>query len=261
MGLGYYKLFVDGAKVSTHELGAFTTYSKRVYYETIDATAAMRDAGGGNAHVIGVSIGDGWYAQASVSVGQNTLILQASILYTDGSTQLVTSDPATWEVSASPVVSGDIYKGETYNASRETPGWTTPGYTGGARWAKASAMSGPSPDVKITSHAILPPIRIAQSYTPCDMWESSPGTFVFDFCQNMAGITTLRVPEGMANVPGATITHQHAELIHGPKPAAIHNHYGNAPEINTYIAKGDGAAIEHTAMFTYAGFRCVCITD
>ena len=45
-------------------------------------------------------------------------------------------------------------------------------------------------------------------------------------------------------------------MIHGPKPAAIHNHYNNAPEINTYITKGDGAAIEHTAMFTYAGFRC-----
>ena len=22
-------------------------------------------------------------------------------------------------------------------------------------------------------------------YTPCDMWESSPGVWVFDFCQNM----------------------------------------------------------------------------
>ena len=31
VGLGYYKLHVDGAKVSTHELGAFTTYTKRVY--------------------------------------------------------------------------------------------------------------------------------------------------------------------------------------------------------------------------------------
>ena len=168
---------------------------------------------------------------------------------------------STWEVSGSPVTSGDIYKGETYNATRETPGWTSPGYAGGAMWAKASAMAGPSPGVKITSHAVLPPIRIAQTFSPCDMWESSPGTFVFDFCQNMAGITTLRVPEGMANVPGATITHQHAELVYGPKPAAIHNHYGTStPEINTYITKGDGAAIEHTAMFTYAGFRYVALT-
>ena len=70
--------------MSTHELGAFTTYAKRVYYETNDATAAMTRGTGGNEHVIGVSVGDGWYAQSSVDVGQNTLLLQASILYTDG---------------------------------------------------------------------------------------------------------------------------------------------------------------------------------
>jgi len=62
-------------KVSTHELGAFTTYTKRVYYDTYDATDAMRLAGG-SSHTIGVSVGDGWYSQDSVNVGQQTLILQ-----------------------------------------------------------------------------------------------------------------------------------------------------------------------------------------
>lgn len=38
VGLGYYKLFVDGTKVSDHELGAFTMYERRVYYDTWDAT-------------------------------------------------------------------------------------------------------------------------------------------------------------------------------------------------------------------------------
>ena len=42
VGLGYYKLFLDGARVSTHELGAFTTFAKRVYYDTYDVTAALR---------------------------------------------------------------------------------------------------------------------------------------------------------------------------------------------------------------------------
>ena len=77
---------------------------------------------------------------------------------------------------------------------------------------------------------------------------------------SQAGFTTLRIPEGAAIVPGQAITYQHAELIHGPKPASIHNHYGNAPEINIYYCKGDGAAVEHTAQFTYAGFRYVSLT-
>ena len=71
----------------------------------------------------------------------------------------------------------------------------------------------------------------------------------------MAGFTTLRVPEGIATVEGAVISQQHAEAVHGPKPAPIHNHDGTAPEIYTYTTRGDGQAIEYTAQFTYAGFR------
>ena len=43
-GLGFYKLFVDGAKISTHEMGQFSTFSERAYYDTHDVTAAL--AGG-----------------------------------------------------------------------------------------------------------------------------------------------------------------------------------------------------------------------
>ena len=75
VGLGYYKLHVDGQRVSTHELGAFTTYATRVLYDTYDATDAMRIAGGAE-HVLGVSVGDGWYSQQSVNAGQQTLLLQ-----------------------------------------------------------------------------------------------------------------------------------------------------------------------------------------
>lgn len=260
LGLGYYKLYVDGIKVSNHELGAFTTYSKRVYYDSIDVTEAVR-AAAGPMHAIAASVGDGWYSQSSVNVGQQTLFLKVVITYADGTTSQFGTDK-TWLVAPSPVTSVDIYKGETYNASMETPGWTAamPYPGAGAPWTFATEMAPPSAEVQVTSHAILPPIRIGESYTPCDFWESSPGTYVFDFCQNMAGFTTLRVPEGMATVAGQAIVQQHAELIYGPKPAAIHNHYPNAPEINTYFARGDGAAIEHTTMFAYAGFRYVSLT-
>ena len=257
LGLGYYKLYVDGKKVSTHELGAFTTYSKRVYYDTYDVTAALA-VYPGSAHTIAASVGDGWYSQRSVSVGQQTLMIKLVLLHTDGTTTTIGTDK-TWQVTASPVTQVDIYKGETYDARLETPLWTTPQFSVGSNWTHASIMAPPSADVKVTSHAILPPIRIGESYTPCDMWESAPGVYVFDFCQNMAGFTTLRVPEGMATVPGVAIVQQHAELIYGPKPAGIHNHYRNAPEINTYYTRGDGAAITHTTMFTYAGFRYVSL--
>ena len=84
--------------------------------------------------------------------------------------------------------------------------------------------------------------------------------YVFDFCQNMAGFTTLRIPDGLATKAGVAISMQHDEPVSGPPPAPAFNQYGATTETNTYITKGDGAAIEYTALFTYAGFRYVQLT-
>ncbi|EGD77258.1 hypothetical protein PTSG_12712 [Salpingoeca rosetta] len=207
VGLGYYKLYVNGKRASHHELGAFTTYEKRVYYDTWDITEHVQH----NSQVaFGVHLGPGWYAQSSVNVGKPTLYAKISIHYADGSEESIVSTPTRWKVS---------------------------------------------------SHAVLPPIRIGENYTPCNMWESSPGTYVFDFCQNMAGFTTLRVPEGAAVQAGVNITQIHAEAVYGPPPAPIHHHYSNTAEKAVYITSGDGAAITYTPLFTYMGFRYVQLTN
>ena len=255
--------YSEGQKVSTHELGAFTTYEKRVYYDTYDITKAMAVMAGSEAsstHAVGLHVGTGWYSQNSVHVGQETMLLHISILFSDGTKDTVVSD-GSWKVAESPVTTVDIYTGETYNASKEHPGWTESTYAPptNSDWIAATVMQPPRNTTVLSSHAVLPPIRIGETYTPCDMWESSAGVYVFDFCQNMAGFTTLVVPEGLATDAGQMIRIQHAELLNGPKPAAIHNHYSNAPEINTYYARGNGEAIEYTTQFTYAGFRYVSL--
>ena len=67
---------------------------------------------------------------------------------------------------------------------------------------------------------------IDRSLSDC-RWQSSPGVYVFDFCQNMAGFATLRVPAGAAMQPNVAIEMFHAEAIHGPPEnhSAIFNHY------------------------------------
>lgn len=107
---------------------------------------------------------------------------------------------------------------------------------------------------------MLPPIRIGQDYTPCNLYASAPGVYVFDFCQNMAGFVTLRIPEGLDVTPMTEVSMLHAEAVHGPPPAPIFHHYGNTKETNTYITRGDGSAVEYTAHFVYAGFRYVQLT-
>ena len=95
------------------------------------------------------------------------------------------------------------------------------------------------------------------------------GTFVFDFCQNMAGFATLSAPEGTDVAAGSVITMLHAEALHtSPENhSAVFQHYGcheetlrGCMELNTYVTKGGGAAIDYTPLFTYAGFRYIQMT-
>ena len=105
VGLGYYKLWVDGTQVSQHELGAFTTYSERVLYDTHDCTAAVhrsRRGSGPSEHAVIVELGPGWYAQQSVHAGEPSALLRVAIHYVNNTVQNVVSD-ASWEGTAGPV--------------------------------------------------------------------------------------------------------------------------------------------------------------
>lgn len=263
VGLGYYKLYVDSSKVSTHELGAFTTFEERVLYDTHDCTAALEP--NTDAHTLGVELGPGFYAQSSVHVGTPVLLLRLALHFTDGSVMDIVSDlKSGWESATGPVIFADIYNGETYDARAEVPGFQTstnvlvPAAT---TWTPCVAGHPPSDHVIVSSHAVLPAIGARQSYSPCDMWQSSPGVYVFDFCQNMAGFVTLSVPEGQGGIAtkGQSIVLRHAEAIFS-EHGAINHHYGKTAEIITYILRGDGAAVEYTPLFTYMGFRYVEVT-
>jgi len=261
VGLGYYKLQLDGARASDHELGAFTTFASRVYYDTVDVTAALRAPTAGAKHALGVALGAGWYAQKTVHAGQRSLLLRLHAKLSGCATPALdvvsTSAEGVWTTAAGPVTMDDIYAGENYDARLEQPGWDSPGFapSGGGAWASAAAVAAPSANVTVDSHAVLPPIRVGETYAPCDMWQSSPGVYVFDFCQNMAGFTTLRLPAGLA--PGATLTQKHAEAIKCAKPCPIFHHYGNTAETTNYTTGSSFAAAEYTPLFTYMGFRYV----
>eukprot|EP01043_Picozoa_sp_COSAG02_P105823 COSAG02_NODE_41819_length_390_cov_1.402062_1_plen_125_part_01 len=124
--------------------------------------------------VVGMSLGDGWYAQKTVNVGKPMLMARVSITYADGSTENLVSD-TTWKYNPGPVTSVDIYNGENYNATLETPGWTSATGALSSDWAAAKLAEPPSDHVKLTSHAILPPIRIGETYSPVNFWQSAPG--------------------------------------------------------------------------------------
>jgi alpha-L-rhamnosidase len=245
-------------------------------------TAALKSQPSGS-HTLGITLGNGWYNQPKVAKFTKAapkLLLRLSITMADGTTMDVVSGAGAaagaWQQHISPITMDDIYAGETYNATLETPDWTIlgsdsdsdsdsgsvsdSGSDSGSGWAPVQEVPSPSANTTISSHAVLPPIRVGQTFSPCDMWQSSPGVYVFDFCQNMAGFATLHIPAGVAMEANVAIEMMHAEAIHGPPSdhSSIFNHYGsNDFEVNTYVTRGDGSAVEWNPSFCYAGFRYV----
>jgi alpha-L-rhamnosidase len=149
----------------------------------------------------GIMLGHGWYAQPSVNVGPPSLFftLNVHVVFANGTSGVITvvSDD-TWTQSQGPITMDDIYnglpdamrvalelcEGETFDSRLVQPGWSLPGFDD-SQWVAASVVAPPSSTVILSSHAIMPHVTIAQSYTPIQMWESAPGTWVFDFGQNM----------------------------------------------------------------------------
>ena len=133
-----------------------------------------------------------------------------------------------------------------------------------SKWQPTLLAGPPTPNTLVTSHAVLPQIGIRYTYSPCDMYESAPGVYVFDFCQNMAGIVTFKIPKGVAGskYAGHIVRFGHGEALLGPPPAGVNtDHYGGvAPQKGSITLAGDGEAVEYTTKFTYYGFRYVQLT-
>ena len=189
--------------------------------------------------------------------------LRLSIKLTDGSTiDVVSSDE--WVAARGPITHVDIYDGEYVDMRQTVSDWAHP-VAGSAetatpsRWSPVTLAGPPTPTTLVTSHAVLPKIGVRNSYSPCNLYESSAGVYVYDFCQNMAGIVEFFLPSGVAGpaMRGTNVTMVHAEAVHGPPPASINHHYRNTKEVLQITLAGDGAALRYMPKFTYMGFRYV----
>lgn len=129
--LGLYHLYLNNEQVGNDEMApGWTSYHHHLCYQTYDVTSQLRI--GTNA--IGAHIGAGWYKGLMGFVhernnygDQTALLLQLTIRYEDGSTQIISTDES-WLGCDSPVTFSEIYDGEIYDARLEQPGWSAPDF-------------------------------------------------------------------------------------------------------------------------------------
>jgi len=211
-GLGYYELRLNGAKVGDHELDtAWTAYDHRIFYSVYDITEQLIEGD----NVVGGMLGNGWYnplpmkmwgrfnLREALAVGNPCLRAQVEITYEDGQVEHIVTDES-WRTAEGPIRKNSVYLGEVYDAREDQPGWDATGFDDSA-WDTAACFEVPAGKLEAQP---LPPIRVTDTLKPVSVEEVSPGVYLFDAGENLAG----RVRINVSGPAGTRIAIRYGEL-------------------------------------------------
>ncbi|PWM98771.1 MAG: hypothetical protein DBX37_06040, partial [Massilioclostridium sp.] len=284
------QVMADGSVVYDELKPGYTAVGDRVLYNTYDVTS-MVQSGGDN--TITANVTSGWWNGRIANSGRNNGFRAKMLLtYSDGHTEVMGTDQ-TWRTAyAGPVISADIYEGETYDANADLS-YRENGFDD-SNWNYAdictafrgeiSAQAGDS--VRVRTDLELHPKEITVYHGVVDENENQYGrinvtgnyqdgesftlkageTAVFDLGQNFAGRPVIQV-EGPKDT---TVTIRHGEMLNdndglksrgndGPEGSIYTANLRTAPATAHYIMNGNGVET-YFSTHTFYGFRYVEVT-
>jgi alpha-L-rhamnosidase len=199
-GLGYFEFYLNGAKVGNDVLVPNqTNYGKRpnlpkegiplednfkeykVMYLAYDVTDKI--SSGTNA--IGAIIGNGFYNPAKywdAGYGTPRFICQLHITYTDGTQEIVVSDPS-WKAAKSPIVMDMVFYGEHYDARLEQKGWCEKNFDD-TKWENAVLRK--APEGLLKAHMAYTD-KVIERISPVKTEKLGDGHYRIDFGQEISG--------------------------------------------------------------------------
>lgn len=236
-GLGFFDLHMNGEQVSDQLMNpALTGYDRRACYVTFDVT---RDLHAG-ANAVGVVLGNGRYfaPRRDYPVPMHTygypkLLFQLRLEYADGRVENVVSD-AHWKLTTDgPVRADNEFDGEEYDARREMPGWSKPGFDD-SKWRSADLVAPPGGTLEAQ---MIEPIRVTEVLKPVAVTNPKPGVFMVDFGQSFYGSIRLKV-----SGPVGTRVRLHTSF--NVTPDGLLNAVNDRSAINTDVYVLDGKGVE-----------------
>jgi alpha-L-rhamnosidase len=247
--LGLYQLFLIGKKVGDQQFTpGFTSYHKRIQYQTYDVTNMLQ-----NSNAIGAIVGDGWYRGYLGWDGLRSyygdtlgLLVQLQVTYTDGTTETITTNNS-WKSSYGPILKSDIYNGETYDANLEMKGWAKNGFND-INWKETSVLNH-SKEILVASNGL--PVKITKEIKPIKTITTPKGELVFDLGQNIVGWAKIKVQ----GKKGDTITLKFAEVLDKEGNFFTEN-LRAAEATDRFILTGNGVET-FEPHFTFHGFRFI----
>ena len=247
--LGIYQLYLNGKKVGDQLFTpGFTSYKKRIQYQTYDVTAMLQKE-----NAIGAMVGDGWYRGYLGWEGgkayygdQLALLAQLHINYTDGTSETITTDK-NWLTSYGAILESDIYNGEKYDARKEMDGWANAGFDASS-WEDVKILNH-SKDILVASNGL--PVRAIEEITPVEILTTPKGELVLDLGQNMVGFVRMKVN----GKKGDQVKLQFAEILDKNGNFYTTN-LRTADATDIYTLKGSGEEV-YEPYFTFHGFSYV----
>lgn len=241
--LGVYQAQLNGARVGDFILApGWTSYSKRLQYQTYDITAMLREH-----NQLDITVCRGWRflgrTKERITDGFSdraaALIAAVDIEYHDGSAQKHVTD-GSWQVEESKTRYANIYNGEICDASFE------------------SQSSAPALAFEHDKSILLPQqgekIAETQRLEARALINTPKGETVIDFGQNLTGYVEFTVRGGK----GRRAVLHHAEIL---------DKDGNFYTENLRTAKQevvficDGEAHRYKPSFSFQGFRYIRLTE
>ena len=229
---GYGQVLLNGQHVDG-EAGTrtMTQFDQSVRYFTFDVTSLLSVGG---ANTLGLHLGGGAYKRYNYGPPAARLLLRATMEPSSSSSSSSTFELGTdgsWTQHPGPYLANDEFQGVIYDANRETPGWTSPGYLASqpaveANWTPvllgAASATVPGVNFKLAQTKLLaaeaPAVAVMHRLAPLQMTSPTADVVVFDFAQNIAGWCKLRV----TGQHGARIQLRHAEILNH-EPYATHS--------------------------------------
>ena len=247
--LGAYKFHLNGSGVGDQILSpGWMDFRQHVPYQVYDVTAQVKDGPNG----IAAYLAPGWYTtplmwfRQGYNYGNTPPALKAQLRleHADGSVDWVITDES-WKADVSPMLMAEIYDGETYDARRVQPGWDTASFADAA-WKPASIVTPKEPEI-VSQY--FQPIREEKVMAAKSVSSPSPGVYIYDFGQNLAGVPRI----SLQGPRGTDVKLRFAEVLNTDGTIYVEN-LRTAKATDHFILAGTGIE-EYQPQFTFHGFR------
>jgi hypothetical protein len=270
IGLGQFRASINGARVGANDFNTpgWTAWNSTLLFSSYDVTALLRPG----ANALGVVLGNGMfnvprpaerYTKWVGSFGPRMLLLALRAELSDGTVVTFATDASGggWlATDDGPITFTHQYAGEDFDASRDMPGWDSPGFDGfdaslrrrRVAWAAAADCSGVAPAGALVA-SNFPAIQVAEELPPVyvNTTLAASGSWVVDLGRNFAGFATVTVANvsagwGLRVTPSETLRDGAIDQSSGGTPA-----YWDIYPNNT----GETTNITLNPTFWWYGFR------